>query len=80
MYTLIAAMLTPTWSGEIARRSFESREEAERTMARWARFGVDNYSTKVDALHIFDAAGSEITRWSWSEKKPVAVEPQPPSA
>jgi hypothetical protein len=48
-------------------------------VARWARFGVDNYSTHADALMIVDEQASIVRRWSWREKKPVEVEAAPPS-
>ena len=74
MYILIALSTSAAWSGELARAAFASMEEAEARMTRWARFGVDSYCTEADSLHIFDATGAEVRRWSWRERKPVPVE------
>ena len=41
MYTLVAEVATPEWSGEVGRATFMTLEDAEKEMARWANFGVD---------------------------------------
>ena len=74
MYTLIAEAMSPAWSGEIARESFASIEEAETKMKQWARFGVDSYCNEADTLRIIDESEVELSRWNWRQRKPVAAE------
>ena len=77
-YTLVAEVLSQAWSGEVARETFATLEEAEIKMTRWARFGVDDYCTDPDTLRIFDDHKTELVRWNWRERKPVAAPPEPP--
>lgn len=79
MFTLVADVMSEAWSGEVARETFATIEDAETKMARWARFGVDDYSTDADLLRIMDESGTEIRRWHWRQGKPIHVEPAPPS-
>jgi hypothetical protein len=75
MFTLIAEVVSQSWSGEVARETFATLEDAERQMSRWARFGIDGYCTDVDLLRIVDGTATEIRRWNWRRRKPVAPEP-----
>jgi hypothetical protein len=75
MYTLVAQAATPQWSGEIGRATFETLAEAEKEMARWADFGVDNYCNEADHIRIFDSNSAELRRWNWRTRRAEPVEP-----
>ena len=79
-YTLVAEVMSQAWSGEVARETFATIDEAEKRMARWARFGVDDYCTDPDAIRILDDQDREISHWSWRQKQPVAAPPTGPGA
>lgn len=72
-YQLVAEMRSPAWSGEIGRKPFSTIEDAEKEMARWARFGVDCYCNEADSLRILDGGGVEIRRWNWRRKRADAA-------
>lgn len=74
MYTLVAEIRSPAWSGEIAREAFATIEDAEKKMTQWARFGVDSYCNEPDILRIFDEAETEVRRWSWRRRRSETVE------
>ena len=42
MFTLVAASRKPILDGVVATKTFDTVEEAETVMRRWARFGVEN--------------------------------------
>lgn len=72
MYQLVANVDSPDWMGEVARESFASIKEAEQTMAKWAKYGIDDYCNEPDTLHIVDAAGVEVRCWDWRLKRSLA--------
>ena len=57
MFILVAGAATDNFTGEVARRTFETLEEAERTMRDWARFGVENLCDEANSIRIFDHKG-----------------------
>lgn len=76
MYTLVAEISSPAWTGEIARETFPSIEAAETTMAQWARFGVDCYCNEADTLRILDPHDAEVRRWNWRKRASLPVTDQ----
>lgn len=76
MFILVAGAATETFTGEVARRSFETLEEAESTMRDWGRFGVENLCSEAKSIRIFDEKGQLVRTWSRRLKQSVP----PPSA
>ena len=75
MYTLVAEVATPEWSGEVGRATFMTLEDAEKEMARWANFGVDDYCNEADHIRIFGDDFTELRRWNWRERRSEDVDP-----
>ena len=71
MFILVAGAAKPHFTGEVARKSFATIEEAEKQMAEWARFGVDNLCDEADSLRIFDARGELLKTWNRRLKRAV---------
>jgi hypothetical protein len=71
MFKLVAGAATETFTGEVASRTFETLEEAEKMMRDWARFGVDNLCDEANSLRIFDQRGQLVKTWSRRLKQAV---------
>ena len=71
MFKLVAGAATDSFAGEVASRTFDTLEEAERIMRNWARFGVDNLCDEANSLRIFDQRGELVKTWSRRLKRAV---------
>lgn len=72
MFTLVAASRKPILDGVVATKTFDTVEEAETVMRRWARFGVENQCNEADEIYICDDRKRLVRSWNWGKKQSVA--------
>jgi hypothetical protein len=72
MFILVAGAATETFTGEVARRTFDTLEEAEKTMRDWGRFGVENLCSEAKSIRIFDQQGQLVKTWNRRLKQAVS--------
>lgn len=79
MFKLVAEAYNKQYKGVVSSKSFETVEEAEAQMRKWARFGVDNLCDEADSLCIYDDKDALVSTWSRRQKRPVPQNEQPPA-
>ena len=79
MFVLMADRTEPGWSGAVGTEIFDSIEQAEQMMRKWARFGVDNYCSDPSRIWIADETGMVLKIWDWRLRAAVDL-PQPKPA
>lgn len=71
MFKLVAEAYKQKYNGVVASRTFETREEAEKVMRQWGRFGVENLCDEADRIRIYDADDAVVSTWSKRLRQPV---------
>lgn len=72
MFTLVAASRKPILDGIVATKTFPSLSEAEETMRKWARYGIENQCNEADAIYICDKNSNLVRVWDRARKQSVA--------
>ena len=80
MFVLLADRKDPNWSGIVGTEVFDNIEAAERTMRKWARFGVVGYCSDPDRIWIASQDGQVLKIWDWQTGAPTVLTNQDPTS